>query len=353
MIGKDKYVPILKGKKGEFTALEKLPDGIKDAIIPVIDVVSLPGKSIDEIVESVIGYFDSWDKARLIYIDCYMIDDEGLLDNGAHPAKHLSESLLEKNFNVLPVFNNVLSLEHKQVIKELAEKIGEGTGLRIYDTTVEGINNKIEESLSFLNLAPEQIDLIIDLRSLIDADVQSKIEFVENLFDNLRYLSRWRSVVLAGGNFPIDLTDLTPDEVHHLERKAWSVWNGLVNTDELERIPSFGDYAISHPKMSEPETDFFNASASIRYTHEKNYYVYRGRGTQQRGFEQFFDISEALIYSSHYYGIEHCVGCEFINECATEKKKKGSLMTWRWVGTAHHITVVVNQLRQFFRDLSA
>lgn len=353
MITNDKYVPILKGKKGEFTALEKLPSEIKDGIVPVIDIVTLPNKSINEIVDSVIGYFDSWDKERLCYIDCYMIDDEGLLDNGTHPAKHLIESLLTKEFNVLPVFNNVISPDHKLVIKEIADDIGDGTALRIYDNTVEGINNKIEESISFLDLAPDQIDLIVDLRSLIDSEVQSQIEFAENLFNNLRYLNRWSSVSLAGGNFPIDLTDLAPDEVHALERKAWSVWNGLINIAELERIPAFGDYAISHPKMSEFESDYPNASASIRYTHKENFYVYRGRGTRQRGFEQFYDISETLINSPHFYSIEHCNGCEFIYECGNDKTSTGNLMKWRWVGTAHHITVVVNQLRQFFRDLSA
>ncbi|HET54716.1 MAG TPA: hypothetical protein ENN33_05810 [Ignavibacteria bacterium] len=364
MISRDKYAPILKGKYGEFTALSKLDDEIKQNIIPIVDLLQFvpqvvkdpkkKEKTFDDYVNTIIKYFsDKWDKERLIYIDCYMTDDEGLLENGIHPAKHLINNLIEKEFNVLPVFNNVVSLEYKQSIKELTEKIGKGTGLRIYDITVERINNEIEESLSFLNLAPNQIDLIIDLRSLIDSDTQNKIEFVTDIFDNLRYLSRWRSVVLAGGNFPIDLTDLAPNEVHALERKAWSVWNGLINTAELERIPAFSDYAISHPKMSEFESDYPNASASIRYTHKENFYVYRGRGTRQRGFEQFYDISETLINSPHFYSIEHCKGCEFIYECGNDKTSTGNLMKWRWVGTAHHITVVVNQLRQFFRDLSA
>lgn len=352
MIDKTKYIPFLKGKKGEFTALEKLPDEIKDGIIPVIDVVTLPNKSIDEVVASVIGYFDSWDKVRLIYIDCYMIDDEGLLDSGTHPAKYLIESLLAKEFSVLPVFNNVIRPEHKQIIKEVAEQIGRGSGLRIYDTTIEGINNEIEESLSFLNLVPEQIDLIIDLRSLIDAVVQSKIEFVKELFDNLRYLSRWRRVVLAGGNFPLNLTKITANTVKAIPRKIWEIWKEVTNNQRINS-PTFSDYCISHIEIDKLRTKYPNASASIRYTQHENFYIYRGRGTQQYKYRQFFDISEALINGSHYFGKEHCKGCEFIYKCGTEKKKPGSLTTWRWVGTAHHITVVVNQLRQFFRDLSA
>ena len=39
MIENNKYVPILKGKEGEFIALQKLPSDIKNDIIPIIDLV--------------------------------------------------------------------------------------------------------------------------------------------------------------------------------------------------------------------------------------------------------------------------------------------------------------------------
>ena len=158
---------------------------------------------------------------------------------------------------------------------------------------------------------------------------------------------------MAGGNFPVDLTELTADQIHILPRKSFIIWERLIKSDKLERMPAFGDYAISHPSLSELEGEYPNASASIRYTHEKNFLVYRGKGVRQRGYEQFYDISETLINSPHFYGRDHCKGCEFIDDCGTKKESTGNLTTWRWVGTAHHITVVVNQLRQFFRDLSA
>ncbi len=39
MISSDKYVPILKGKSGEFRALSNLTHEIKESIIPIIDIV--------------------------------------------------------------------------------------------------------------------------------------------------------------------------------------------------------------------------------------------------------------------------------------------------------------------------
>jgi len=353
MIDNKKYAPFLKGKLGEFTALDKLPDELKNNIVPVIEIVPNPFKSIEEHLNSVIGYFSKWGKEKPIYIDGYMIDNEEFLPDSTHPIYFLFQNLVKNNYYVIPVISNVISIEHKSIIRDISNNLGRGLGLRIFKNSVEEINNIIEEHLSFVDFPTSQIDLIIDLRSLIESDVEERIEFCTQLFGELRFLNSWRSIVLTGGNFPIDLTELTADQIHILPRKSFTIWERLVKSDNLERLPAFGDYAISHPSLSEFEGEYPNASASIRYTHENNFLVYRGKGVRQRGYEQFYDISETLINSPHFYEIEHCPGCEFIYTCGTDKDGTGNLTTWRWVGTAHHITVVVNQLRQFFRDLSA
>ncbi len=353
MIDNTKYVPILKGKEGEFRALQKLPSDIKDNIIPIIDLVPNNTKKIEKHSQAILKYFNRWGKQRLIYIDGYMLDDSILPPNKTHPVNYIFENLIKNDFNIIPVVSDVISTELRLLLKNIAVKINKGIGIRIFSKPIQEINNSIEELLVLLQFKPEQIDLIIDLRSLIGSEVLEKLNFVHQVFDKLVYLNSWRSITLSGGNFPIDLTELRADEVHSIQRKQWLLWKTLVMNNP-ERLPAFSDYAISHPSISELAGDQINASASIRYTHEDNYYVYRGRGTRQHGFEQFFDISETLINNSnHYYGIDHCEGDKFINKCGTVKNRKGNLTTWRWVGTVHHITVTVNQLRQFFRNLSA
>jgi len=351
MIENDKYVPILKGKQGEFIALHKLPSEIKNEIIPVIDLVPNNTKKIEDHVQSILRYFSKWEKERLIYVDAYMLDDSILLPDSVHPVKFICDHLISDGYNIVPVLCGVISDELRSVVKNISIKANRGIALRIFVKTIEEINTEIDEILTFLQLSPNKIDLIIDLRSMIEAELQERINFATKIFANLIFLNSWRSITISGGNFPIDLTELTPDQVHPIQRKQWQLWKSIIlNNPEIK--PPYSDYVISHPSLSELAGDQINASASIRYTHEDNYYVYRGRGTRQHGFEQFFDISETLINSNHFYGIEHCEGDKFINKCATVKDKTGNLTTWRWVCTAHHITVVVNQLRQFFRSLS-
>jgi len=353
MIDNTKYVPILKGKAGEFRALQKLPSYIKDDIIPIIDLVPNKQKKIAAHVQSIIKYFEKWDIQRLIYVDGYMLNDSVLLPTGIHPVQSVLTNLISKGYNVVPVLSDVVSFELKIILKDISLEIKKGIAIRIFVKTLEEVNSNIEDILAFLQFKPDQIDLIIDLRSIIEADTHERINFVTRLFSTLIFLNHWRSITLSGGNFPIDFTELRADEVHSIQRKQWHVWRAFVMNNP-ERIPAFSDYAISHPSLSELAGDQINASASIRYTHEENYYVYRGRGTRQHGYSQFFDISETLINNSnHFYGIEHCEGDKFINRCGTFKDNTGNLTTWRWVGTVHHITVVVNQLRQFFLSLSA
>jgi hypothetical protein len=354
MIGQQKYVPILKGKSGEFSALEKLDGTIKDLIVPIIDMVPNPTKTFEKSITDFLGYITKkWIKDKLIYIDGYMIQDQGLMASGMHPLQFIFEELNKKNYNAIPVISNVTDPGYNDAVKKVCEKDNKGVCIRIFRKSGLDINDELNRLTSFLNINPNSCDLVIDLRSLEDIGVEEIYLYTLNLINNLNYLSEWRSFVLSGGSFPIDLTELKPDQVHIIQRKEWTLWNNLLHRGEIERFPSFSDYAISHPLLSNIDIGIPNASASIRYTNEGDFYVYRGRGTRQHSFDQFYDLSESLINSSEYYGQNHCPGDEFIQKCGVEKKKTGSLTTWRWVGTVHHLTVSANQVLQFWRNFNA
>lgn len=52
MIPQDKYVSLLKCKAGEFIALNKLPDNLKDGIVRVADLVANPQKKRENHIRS-------------------------------------------------------------------------------------------------------------------------------------------------------------------------------------------------------------------------------------------------------------------------------------------------------------
>ncbi len=365
MIPNNKYVPILKGKSGEFRALNNLPSEIKDAIVPIIDLVKFTPQSskytqgkrqqtFDDYVNAIIKYFRiRWEYNRLIYIDGYLLNKNKKLSNGYSPLKFIFDTLLNENYLAIPVFHIEQSDNRKNEIKVLSKKINKGIALRVPFNNGSGLDKVIKEAINFLEIYPTKIDLIIDLQDLSSVDIKKYETLVSNEINQLENLGNYRSLVLAGGTFPRDLQKIPADSLRTIPRNMWNCWRNIVDTKELKRLPSYADYCISHRLMAETNGAPPNPSASIRYTHENKFYIYRGRGLKEYKHSQYYEEAEALLNSKHFYGRHHCVGDEFIFKCGTEKKKPGSPEKWRWVGTAHHITVVVNQLRQFFRDLSA
>ncbi len=361
MISQKQYAPILKCKDGEFKALSKLSVAEKDQIVPIIDIVDNPTKSFEDHITATIGYLNKWDTDRLLYIDGYMVQEGELIFSGQHFMQYIFDQLHKTNFNIIPVISNTTNSDYNDIIKNILIEDQKGVCIRIFRSETQDINLELDNILNFLEIDQSSVDLLLDLESVEDLSVEEIIEWSTQKISEIKYLSKYRSFILSGGNFPINLIKLKADQVHIIPRKHWLAWQKICVSSDIERIPAYSDYAISHPQMSELDEDESqtsgsdkvippNASASIRYTYEYDYIIYRGKGTRQHGFKQFFSISESLINSEEYYDKNHCEGDKFIYKCGTEKEKTGNLTTWRWVGTIHHLTVVVNQLLQFWRD---
>jgi hypothetical protein len=353
MIKQDQYAPILKGKDGEFLALSKLPDSIKDSIVPIIDIVSNSNKTFENHIKATVGYLRKWLPKRPLYIDGYMVQEGELIYSGQHYMKYIFDELRNDGFTIIPVISNISNQDYNDAIKNIILKDQKGICIRIFRPETIDINSELDVILNFLGIDQTTVDLLLDLESVEDLTVDEIYKWSINKIVEIKHLSKYRGLVVSGGNFPINLIKLKADQVHIIPRKQWRAWQQICNSSDVERIPTYSDYAISHPQLSEFGEGIPNASASIRYTHESDYLIYRGKGTRQHSFDQFYYISESLITSDDFDGKDHCAGDEFIYKCGNQKKKTGSLKTWRWVGTIHHITIVVNQLLQFWRDFKA
>src|SRR5258708_7679806 len=106
----------------------------------------------------------------------------------------------------------------------------------------------------------------------------------------------------------------------------------------------FGDYAIAHPVTKELDPRTMQMSASIRYTTQNNWLVLKGRNVRQYGFDQYFDLSRALVERIEYSGRDFSWGDKYIADCATGMEGPGNATTWRKVGTNHHLTLVTREI---------
>jgi hypothetical protein len=89
------YVPILKGKQGEFDAIEELDDSVKAQLTPVIEVPSIPWDfknkrpqtTIDKHLDSIGKKIrKAWDSKALLFVDLRLIEADVRMKNGGASA---------------------------------------------------------------------------------------------------------------------------------------------------------------------------------------------------------------------------------------------------------------------------
>ncbi|EEU2652309.1 TPA: beta family protein, partial [Escherichia coli] len=211
-----------------------------------------------------------------------------------------------------------------------------------------------------LGIPLSNIDIIIDLRDELTEDKINSGELYTlamGLINNLAHLNEYRKVILSGGSFPTDLSDISVG-LYSQPRIEWILWQSLMNRKELARNVIYSDYGVQHPDFNRLSTRFPSVSASVRYSGDNDFWVFRGRVANRFGYEQYGKHSEDILAHREYSGPTFCAGDRDIEYYANEYQaykanpsgnyKFGSPEVWRRIGQNHHITKVVEQLATLY-----
>jgi hypothetical protein len=187
-------------------------------------------------------------------------------------------------------------------------------------------------------------DLVIDL-GYLSPDVDLPPETIATLLNAAAGIGPWRNIVLLGTSMPATLGCIPEGEIGTLPRREWELWSALSDADlRLNRLPSYGDYAIQHPK---PPQDGGGPGmrANIRYTTKHDTLVARGRGSiTQEGKRQYIELCRQLTKREEFAGADSSWGDRIIQACADGIIPPGAQDLWRGVGTSHHLRLVTDQL---------
>jgi hypothetical protein len=347
----DHYMPILKGKRGEFDALSWSRSEVRNRLMPLIEVGPVPWdwgedkptKSLDRHLEDTAKRLaKSWDGERPILLDTIWLDPDDVVGD-AHHLEYLL-ACTRDDMSAIPVGGLGRGDQHTAAVAAISTADQRGACLRLEPEDMEQISTlptRIDAWLSVVDLDASEVDLLIDLWEMTSAGVGPNELAASVLLPNLHRLSDWRTLTLASGAFPKDLTSLDPDSQGRFPRLDWRLWERLRARD-LPRHPAFGDYAIAHPELLDSDPRTLRPTASIRYSTPEYWRIVKRRWIQ-KGFDQFQTASSILMQHEDYRGDDHCQGDEFIASCAGGGKT-GNLTTWRAVGTCHHLAVVAGQL---------
>lgn len=359
------YVPILKARLGEFTAASRSDPEIAGNYTPLFECVPSgqefddEGEALRPGLENSVQLFGDrlqryWPGSKDLIVDTHALPNMQDL----YPIVELMDRFGPQD-PLIPACRPV-DTDDPGLIEALREALGryesQNICIRLSDEDIDERDEPIAESLdrvlNQLEVAPESVDIVIDFGAVTNDSINLAARVARLVIIDLPRLDEWRSITLAAGSFPSNLTSDAPYTINEHPRLEVNLWRTV--RDRLRdrmRMPSFGDYAIAYPQQLAGVP--FAPAPQIRYTTPENWIVLKGRRTNRRGSAQFFDICGQIVNrpeftrdlswgdrtiasKAEYAGVE----ADQIPTGVTS----GNAMSWRAIGTSHHFALVIDRL---------
>lgn len=364
------YVPILKGKEGEYTALRDLDPRIKAALTPLLEVVPLAedvsedpavitGDATTHLETFVTKVKRHWGGERPAFVDLLLVQEAARLPDGTHPMQHVFDRARSEGLVLIPVTGIGRDPDYQAAVHTTVQADQRGLCIRLdpedfedltaLPTTLAALLTELGFDLSQggLSAIAPSVDLLLDFREITASQVGLLSIAIEAILNTIPHITAWRTVTLAGCAFPQTLGALSPGSVTPLPRSEWAVWLGLyAKRAQLSRLPTYGDYGINHPDLLVLATRVPSFSANLRYTTATDFLVFKGHSVRKhpRRFKQFNDLCSLLIARAEFSGAGFSNGDKYVDACAAGTDGPGNATKWRYAGTSHHLTFVPHQI---------
>lgn len=327
------YVPILKFKQGEKDALYTLQDGIKNHIIPLLEVDP-----------------NVMEKKRLTGLDTFWYERPFIFDI---PLECYEEITDDEYFELLKKLSTpkcipVIRLEDSnEKVKKISSYANNGLALRIYtnEITDEDFDDIYTELTSLID--PAITTLIIDNQFVEPAEFNNTAFLVKSIVNMIDNLDKFEKVVFASNSFPSSLTGINKHELVPIVRNESKLYEKVKPYFEKKGIDViYSDYGINHWGQVE-YIKGMQVSFNIRYTKDDYYIIFKGDTTKKGGFKinKVREACTALVQSPCFFGSSYSWGDnEILEKGNGETDKPGNSTSWRAIGNNHHITFIVNLL---------
>lgn len=352
------YVPILKAKQGEFSALRGLGPVSKKALTPLLEVppvpwdydLDAPKVTIDEHLEKLPAKVkDAWGSDRRLFLDLWYVKDEAGA-GGTYPLVLLFDRLRAEGIQAVPVVGPQYPAAYMAAAAAVIKKDARGACIRLRRESLEDadeISPALAAVLKAIGLAPKDVDLLLDYEFVGEAGDGWVASVASAQLLTLPHIADWRTLTISGAAFPKDLTALTRNATSLVTRAEWLAWKRLAaRRTRLPRMPTFGDYAIAHPDPFEGDGRLMHITAQLRYAITDEWLVFKGQSvrTHPLGHDQFYDICAQMATRPEYAGPKFSEGDRLIDEKAKKIGGPGNPQVWRQIGTSHHLTAVTSQI---------
>lgn len=353
----------MRWKLAERSAIKKLLPKDRGNITPLIEFIMPPPKTdkedykkilensreiflkrLPEIAEQIVKYCGR----ETVFIDVHLLDG----DIRASALNHILSTTTRLDLfsipvvYIIPVTSTDADMATRRTALEYSRKNKTGLCIRIDESHFndKGLPDHIEKFVRDNQLRIEDTDILLDLK-IVDKNTTSEV--VLEKLSRIPQIEKWRSVIMAGGSFPEDLSDFEKHSHNKIDRLDWKLWKEILENKDLKRKPIYSDYTIQHP-IHHGHILGANTSASIRYTDDQQWEIWRGEGVKNKkgaGYKQYPAHAQLLVKEKSFKGAKYSYGDEYIAERAKpENKNTGNPTTWLIAGINHHITLASHQV---------
>lgn len=352
-----RYVPLLKGKRGEYAALRELEDWRKPYIRPLIDVplISAYGtqRSVDRHMELQLNYIQQhWGSASPVIVDLRMLDTNARMGDGSHPLVWLAREAHARGLSVIPSTGPHRPAEYRLAAREACAIAGMGAAMRLQGSSLAApdLRSVISTECEHLQIPVSTVDLILDFH---DIPPHAGGATALSAAGVLAGLGDWREpglLVFAAGAFPTTLGGIPNRFGTRLPRAEWEAYELLLSRLTDARRPIFGDYGVTHPDLEDFDASRAGGSVPVagRYTAPDAWLIWKEGRIRDVTNNGYHDVANWLVRQPEYSGDGYSWGDSFFKACADRRTSPGNAETWRKAGTSHHLALVIDAMLGIF-----
>lgn len=326
-----RYIPMLKTKSGETTALENLSNNARARIMPLFHIC-------EEVKPRFIPSLSAAWAGRLTAVDGSFNYGR---TNSPNTMNRLVAGMRSSGIPTMPCWGPSDMVAYQYVARALVD--GNGAVVKVRLNEIDGIASW----LALQNLPPAMVDLIIDLKHMDAYDVGSLPGIVVAVcLQQAPTLGMFRSVTLAAAAAPKDHGALYRG-VNLVPRFDWSLWNS-VRPNVPFRL-DYGDYLTGHPDLTEPPgVAMASATVSARYTLDNAWMIIKGwqtsgpNGLPMR--QQYHSHATIIANDPGFSGVPNVWADGQIGQAASGAQGMASRAKWSGFAANRHMSLVADRL---------
>ena len=304
------YIPFLKAKSGELTAMLELAPDVKRAICPLFDFPRKnPNYTVDAYTTTTRKITKSLKKHWGVDTEFYFDDldiSQILLVNGEDQYAYLLKSL--KELQVIPIVG-LDRVNHNAAVTRLkrnGEISSDTVAVRVEKSDFEDFDateDQIDYDLEPVFREFKDIDLIFDCRLCVALDVSVTAQEIADFCRKFSSIYPIRRIIVTGSCIPSSIGDVLGTKestiLPRIELQLVAKARELVNMNIV-----WGDYATVSPfysdKAIDPKLLQKITAPKLIYSFGDSHYVARGTSLATGGQEQYKDMTSNLCQKEFF-----------------------------------------------------